>query len=259
MNRTDVLIIGCGIAGATTALRLARNSNRLVTVVTRARDAHESNTLYAQGGIVARGAGDSPELLLDDILRAGAGVSSPKAARILSEEGPTLLHEVLEGQGQVSFDQDTNGQPLFTQEAAHSRRRILHVGDGTGKAIMDGLITALSHCPNVTIESQMTAVDLITFPHHSRNPLDNYESITCHGAYMFDRQERTVHRCLATTTVLATGGLGRIYRNTTNPVGARGDPFCGRARGRSASSSAAARRSASSPRARSRSACRASG
>ncbi|HEX9628529.1 MAG TPA: L-aspartate oxidase [Pyrinomonadaceae bacterium] len=223
MNRTDVLIIGCGIAGATTALRLARNPNRLITIATRARDAHESNTLYAQGGIVGRGAGDNPELLLADILKAGAGVSSPNAARILAEEGPALLHEVLEGLAHVAFDQDTNGQPLLTQEAAHSRRRILHVGDGTGKAIMDGLITALNDCPNVTIESQMTAVDLITFPHHSRNPLDNYEGVTCHGAYMFDRQERTVHRCLATTTVLATGGLGRIYRNTTNPLGARGD------------------------------------
>jgi L-aspartate oxidase len=223
LNRTDVLIIGCGIAGATAALRLARNPHRLVTIVTRARDAHESNTLYAQGGIVGRGVADTPELLLADILQAGAGVSSPKAARIISEEGPSLLHEVLEEVAQVAFDQDTNGQPLFTQEAAHSRRRILHVGDGTGRAIMNGLIAALSHCPNVTIESQMTAVDLITFPHHSRNPLDNYEGITCHGAYMFDRQERTVHRCLATTTILATGGLGRIYRNTTNPLGARGD------------------------------------
>jgi L-aspartate oxidase len=223
LNRTDVLIIGCGIAGATTALRLARNPNRLITIVTRARDVHESNTLYAQGGIVARGAEDNAELLRADILKAGAGVSSPNAARIISEEGPVLLHEVLEGLAQVEFDRGADGQPLLTQEAAHSRRRILHVGDGTGKAIMDGLITALNKCPNVTIESQMTAVDLITFPHHSRNPLDNYEDITCHGAYMFDREERTVHRCLATTTVLATGGLGRIYRNTTNPLGARGD------------------------------------
>ena len=217
------MIIGCGIAGATTALRLARNPNRLITIVTRARDARESNTLYAQGGIVGSGTDDNPGLLLGDILKAGAGVSSPKAARILAEEGPGLLHEVLEAQAHIAFDVDTNGHPLLTQEAAHSRRRILHVGDGTGKAIMDGLIAVLKSLPNVTIESQMTAVDLNTIPHHSRNPLDNYETITCHGAYMFDREERTVHRCLATTTVLATGGLGRIYRNTTNPLGSRGD------------------------------------
>ena len=88
---------------------------------------------------------------------------------------------------------------------------------------MKGLITALRSCPNITIESNVTAVDLITFPHHSRDPLDNYRPIACHGAYMFNREEHTVHRYLAAATVLATGGLGRIYRNTTNPPGSRGD------------------------------------
>ncbi len=223
MNRTDVLIIGCGIAGATTALRLARNPHRLITVVTRAADPHESNTRYAQGGIAGRGEDDSPERLLADILEAGAGVSSPEAARILAEEGPPLLHEVLEGTARVKFDRDANAEPLYTQEAAHSRRRILHVGDATGQAIMLGLIAALQNCPNVKIERDITAVDLITFPHHSRDPLDNYRPIACNGAYMFDRNERTVHRYLANATVLATGGLGRLYRNTTNPPGARGD------------------------------------
>jgi L-aspartate oxidase len=223
LNRTDVLIIGCGIAGATAALRLARNQARQITVVTRARDPHESNTLYAQGGIIGRGADDEPDVLVDDIIRAGAGVSEPRAVRILAEEGPPLLHQILEEVAAVKFDTDEQGHALFTQEAAHSRRRILHVGDATGKAIMDGLMKALHDCDNVTVESEMTAVDLITFPHHSRDPLDNYQPITCHGAYLFDRNERTVHRYLATATVLATGGLGRIYRNTTNPAGARGD------------------------------------
>ena len=218
-----MLIIGCGIAGATAALRLATNRQRQITVVTRARDPHESNTRYAQGGIVGHGIDDQPELLTADILEAGAGVSLPAAARILATEGPPLLHEVLEQTARVGFDRDAEGQPLFTNEAAHSRRRILHVGDATGKAIMTGLIAALRDCPNVSIESDSTAVDLITFPHHSRDPLANYRAITCHGAYMFDRREHTVHRYLAAATVLATGGLGRIYRNTTNPPGARGD------------------------------------
>src|SRR6185369_5099673 len=217
MANAEVLIIGCGIAGATAALRLARNPGRQITIITRASDAHESNTRYAQGGIIGRGPDDTADLLFQDIVAAGAGVTSPKAARILADEGPQLLNEVLERTAHVVFD-DTWGQ-----EAAHSRRRILHVGDATGRAIMIGLIAALKSYPNIKIKSDATAVDLITFPHHSRNPLDNYNEISCHGCYVFDRTEKTVHRYLASATVLATGGLGRIYRNTTNPIGARGD------------------------------------
>jgi L-aspartate oxidase len=223
MANTEVLIIGCGIAGATTALRLARNPQRQITIITRAPDPHESNTRYAQGGIIGRGPEDTSELLFEDIIAAGAGVSSPEAARILATEGPPLLNEVLERTAGVVFDHTEDGAPVWGQEAAHSRRRILHVGDATGRAIMIGLIGALREYPNIKIESEATAVDLITFPHHSRDPLDNYRPISCHGCYVFDRQEKTVHRHLARATVLATGGLGRIYRNTTNPVGARGD------------------------------------
>jgi L-aspartate oxidase len=223
LAQTEVLIIGCGIAGATTALRLARNPQRQITVITRARDSRESNTRYAQGGIIGRGPDDSAELLYEDIIAAGAGVTSPKAARILADEGPLLLNEILEKTAGVVFDHEPSGEPTWGQEAAHSRRRILHVGDLTGMAIADRLIATLNEYPNIKLETDATAVDLITFPHHSRDPLDNYNPISCHGAYVFNRDQKTVHRYLARTTVLATGGLGRIYRNTTNPVGARGD------------------------------------
>src|SRR5262249_37741589 len=138
-------------------------------------------------------------------------------------EGPRLLHEILERTAGVTFDHNNEGQPLWGQEAAHSRRRILHVGDSTGLAIMNGLFASLQSCANIEIMPYATAVDLITFPHHSRDPLDNYRAISCHGSYVFDRNEKKVHRYLADFTVLATGGLGRIYRNTTNPPGARGD------------------------------------
>lgn len=223
LAETEVLIIGSGIAGATAALKLARNPKRQIAIITRAADAHESNTRYAQGGIIGRGPDDDADLLLEDILAAGAGVSSPKAAAILANEGPALLHQVLEGTARVVFDHDEAGKPVWGQEAAHSRRRILHVGDATGKAIMDGLVGALQSLENIRIESSATAVDLITFPHHSRDPLDNYGPISCHGCYVFNSDQNTVHRYLAAKTVLATGGLGRIYRNTTNPIGARGD------------------------------------
>lgn len=223
MVQTEVLIIGCGIAGATAALRLARNPRRQITIVTRADDPSESNTLYAQGGIVGRSPGDNANELVHDILNAGAGASSPLAARILAEEGPTLLEQILIEEAGVEFDRDSEGNLAWGQEAAHAHRRILHVADGTGKAIIQGLISALGNCPNVTIQTNATAVDLITFPHHSRDPLTTYQPIDCHGAYIFDRKEQTIHRCLANATVLATGGLGRIYQVTTNPIGSRGD------------------------------------
>ncbi len=223
MLQTDVLIIGTGIAGATAALKLAEDRNRHITIITRELDPHESNTGYAQGGIISRGPDDSADLLVKDILEAGAGASLPSAARILAEEGPPLLEKILIAAARVPFDRGEGEGYEWGQEAAHSRRRILHVGDGTGRAIERGLIALLKSKPNIQWFTNATAVDLITYPHHSRNPLDTYKPITCHGAYVFDRNKGAVHRTLAGVTVLATGGIGRIYRNTTNPVGARGD------------------------------------
>lgn len=223
MIQTEVLILGCGIAGAAAALRLAENPNRRIVILTRAPDPHESNTRYAQGGVIGRGQDDTAELLVEDILAAGAGAANPQATRILAEEGPGLLQDILEGMAGVRFDRGEDGQPIWGKEAAHSRRRILHVGDGTGQAIIQGMIAALQKRPNVTILTHVTAVDLITFPHHSLDPLAAYRPISCYGAYAFDREEHTVHRYVAPYTILATGGLGRIYCNTTNPPGARGD------------------------------------
>jgi L-aspartate oxidase len=223
MKTTDVLIIGSGIAGSTAALRLAKNRERRIILITRDPDPEESNSRYAQGGIISRGPGDSAELLEQDILAAGAGASLPEAARILAEEGPALLDQLLLDGAGIAFDRDPEGDFAYGQEAAHSVRRILHVGDATGRAIMQGLAEQVRRQPNIELLTNATGVDLITFPHHSRNPLDTYQPVACHGAYVFDRDGKAVHRTLAGVTILATGGIGRIYRNTTNPAGARGD------------------------------------
>jgi len=221
--QTDILIIGSGIAGATAALRLSADRQRQVTVITLAEKPIESNSQYAQGGIVGRGQEDSPEMLKEDVLNAGDGICFPEAVDILTSEGPDLLQDVLIDQVGVSFDEKERGGLVYGLEAAHSRRRILHVGDFTGRAIMRALLHKLEEQPNVNILTGQTAIDLITFPHHARDPLAIYQSPTCHGAYVFDQKTQQIRTILAGKTILATGGLGQIFLNTTNPAGARGD------------------------------------
>lgn len=221
--RTNILIIGCGIAGAAAALRLSDDPNQHITIITRAPNSADSNTGWSQGGIVTRGLDDSAALLVEDILHAGAGLSSPGAARILAEEGPRLVNEILIERCGVRFDRGEDQELVYGLEAAHSARRIVHVGDKTGQAIINQLLATLVTRPNVTLLTSHTAVDLITFPHHSLDPLDVYEPLTCHGAYVLDRENQEIIRVLAAQTILATGGLGQIYRNTSNPKGARGD------------------------------------
>lgn len=221
--RTHTLIIGCGIAGIAAALRLSDDPSHQITIITRATAQDDSNSAWAQGGIVTRGLDDSPDLLVNDILHAGAGLSSPAAARLLAEAGPELVQSVLVDRCGVRFDRDPHGDYIYGLEAAHSTRRIVHVGDKTGAAIIQGMLAALSALPNVTLLTDHTAVDLITFPHHALDPLAIYEPIRCHGAYVLDRQSGDVIRVLAGHTILATGGLGQIFRNTSNPRGSRGD------------------------------------
>ncbi len=221
--RTDVLILGSGIAGAAAALRLSTDRQRQITLVTRAAEPLDCNSRHAQGGIVTLGVDDSPDLLVADILRAGDGLSDPAAARLLAEEGPRLVQEVLIEQLGVPFDREADGRLAFGREAAHSRRRILHIGDATGHGIMQAFLRALRERPNITLLTHHTAVDLITFPHHATDPLAVYRFPSCHGAYLFDRRSGEVLPVLAAHTILATGGLGQLYLNTTNPAGARGD------------------------------------
>jgi L-aspartate oxidase len=220
---TQTLIIGSGIAGAAAALRLSDDPNHDVTIITRAPEAMDSNSTWAQGGIITRGLDDSPELLVKDILNAGAGLSLPRAAQLLAEEGPRLVNDVLIERCGVQFDHTEDDELMYGLEAAHSARRIVHVGDKTGEAITKGMLETLAGRENVTLLTNHTAVDLITFPHHSVDPLDMYDPLACHGAYVIDRERHDVIRVLAGNTILATGGLGQIFRNTTNPRGSRGD------------------------------------
>jgi L-aspartate oxidase len=218
----DVLVLGSGIAGSVAALQLAEAGIRVV-IVTRASLSEESNTFYAQGGIIYEGTGDSSALLAEDILRAGAGYCNPKAVEILSQEGPRLVRSILLEKLNVPFDRTPQNELSLVLEGGHSVPRILHATDTTGSLIEQYLIRAIQSNPNITLLTGKTAVDLLTPVHHSTNRLSVYDPISCIGAFLFDQESGTVQRVLARATVLATGGLGQIYLRTTNPAGSRGD------------------------------------
>lgn len=219
---TEVLIIGCGIAGGIAALKLA-NSGIPVTVITRSKTPEESNTLYAQGGIIYKGKDDSPAILAEDIMRAGAGHSNPKAVQILAEKGPQLVKEILLKNLKIPFDRSDHDEFSFFTEGSHSIARILHSKDNTGEIIQKYITDNLRDHQNIQLLTGYTAVDLLTPSHHSLNRLDVYNTHTCSGAYVFDQEKGYVLPIVARKTILATGGLGQIYLRSSNPSWARGD------------------------------------
>jgi len=219
--RADVLVIGCGIAGASAALEAAVLGLEVV-VLTKAAEAEESNTLYAQGGIVAFAPDDRPELLKKDILEAGDNVGDPAAVDILVADGPRLVRETLIQKLKIPFTRSSPEALDLAQEAGHSRRRVLHVEDATGRKIEAHFLRALRKHPRVTLFAGRTAVDLLTVPHHSKNPVAYYREPRAIGAYVLDNPTGKVCRVFAPFTVLATGGCGAVFLHTSNPAGADG-------------------------------------
>jgi L-aspartate oxidase len=218
----EVLIIGSGVAGCVAALQLA-DAGIPVVVVTRSSAPEETNTRYAQGGIIYTSPDDSPELLEKDIIHAGAGYCNPRAVEILAMEGPKLVKSILLDKVQIPFDKTRKGELSLVREGGHSLPRILHAKDATGSLIERCLIQAIQSNPNVTLLTGKTAIDLLTPAHHAVNRLTVYDPLTCVGAYLLDQKTGHVQRVLSRATILATGGVGQLFLRTTNPVGARGD------------------------------------
>jgi L-aspartate oxidase len=219
---TDIIVIGSGVAGCTAALHAAK-SGKDVLLITKNADPLESNTRYAQGGIVAIGKNDSAELLYRDIMKAGDGICNPDAARLVAEEGPRLVYDFLIDEVGVAFTRGTGGELHFTREAAHSRTRVLHHLDMTGLEIEQKLVARIQRQGNIRFLKNSTAIDLITSHHHSKNSLLKYSGNLCLGAYVLDNETGEVHTLLAHATIVATGGIGKLYRYTTNPPCATGD------------------------------------
>jgi len=220
----DVLVIGSGIAGLTAAIKLCEYGFNVI-LITKFSNIEESNTYYAQGGIVTLGKNDSPELLAQDIIKAGDGISNPKAVEIIAQEGAKIVKEFLIEKIGVQFSTTDNKKIDYAQEGSHSRRRILYWRDETGKAIETAISKKVKEFNNIQILTDHTAIDLLTIPHHSLNPITIYREPQCIGAYVLNNLNEKVERIFALNTVLATGGLGRIYLHTTNPPGATGDGF----------------------------------
>jgi L-aspartate oxidase len=221
---TDLLVIGCGIAGASAASEAAKSGLRVV-IITKNTVPEESNTYYAQGGIVSLGPNDHPELLKEDILQTGDGINNPEAVDILAKEGKSLVESILIKELKIPFSRSSPDTLDYAQEAGHTRRRILHIKDTTGKTIEERFIRTLQSYSNVTFMTGHTAVDLLTVPHHSKNPTSFYREPQCIGAYVLDNLTQKVKTIFAPYTILATGGCGAVFLFTSNPKGAIGDGY----------------------------------
>jgi L-aspartate oxidase len=237
MPDTQVLVIGSGVAGLTYALKTARFAD--VTLITK-KEHTESSTNYAQGGIAAvMAADDSPELHIQDTLTAGAGLCHHDAVEQLVREGPDRVRELIEWGARFSSEQDDAGLPHLSlgREGGHSRRRIVHAKDLTGREVERTLVTAVQRHPRIRVLEHHSAIDLLIerasagawaaarpgiLPEH-RTPNTEHRTPTVWGACVLDNASGEVITFRARVTVLATGGCGQIYLHTTNPAIATGD------------------------------------
>ena len=204
---TDFLVVGAGVAGLRAAIELAPHGNVLVV----AKDSlKESSSEYAQGGIaVALSDEDEVSLHEADTLAAGDGLCDPEAVKVLVEQGPVRIQELIEWGTQ--FDRD-GSKLLFAREGAHCRSRVLHShGDSTGRELARALYQKASSLPNVRFRSFSAVVDLLVCEGRVA------------GAYALDQESGSLVAIRARAVLLATGGMGRLYRDTTNPDVATGD------------------------------------
>ncbi len=220
MREFDILVVGSGVAGLFFALKAARHGR--VAIVTKKNRA-ESNTNYAQGGIAAvTSKEDSVELHVRDTLRAGAGLCNEEAVRTIISEGPARIAELMEYGTHFTEREvpESHGEKELDlgREGGHSKRRILHAQDITGREVERALLAAVAECPGIQVFENHLGIDLITsqkLRHHGRN--------RCLGAYVLNITSGEVETFAAPVTVLATGGCGKVYLYTTNPDIATGD------------------------------------
>jgi L-aspartate oxidase len=215
--KAEVVVVGSGIAGLSFALKAAKHAR--VLLLTK-KNAAESNTNYAQGGIACvTSSEDSAELHIRDTMQAGAGLCREKVVREVVQDGPARVAELVELG--VRFTERKNGkeqEPDLGKEAGHSKRRVLHAGDITGRELERALLSAVRASPKITIREDIVAIDLVT---SKKQKLSGPNRVL--GLYVLDGATQRVLAISAKVVVLATGGCGKCYLYTTNPGIATGD------------------------------------
>ena len=223
MLKTDFLIIGSGIAGLTFAVKTARKfPEKTITILTKA-NTDETNTKYAQGGIAVVNdlERDSFEKHIQDTLVAGDGLCNEHIVDIVVTEGPARVNEIIEWG--AKFDKDTEGDYMRGKEGGHSEYRILHYKDITGFEIERALLEEVKRYPNIAIHNHWFVVDIITQHHLGYLVTKSTPDITCYGVYALNLENNNIEKILARCTLMASGGVGQVYRTTTNPRIATGD------------------------------------
>ncbi len=221
---TDVLILGSGIAGLTLAIKTAEARPDLkISIVTKVEQG-ESNTKYAQGGVAAVWNHEADDFgkHIADTLDAGDGLCTEEVVKIVVEEGPTRVREIIDWGTRFDKSKETKDYNLG-MEGGHSEYRILHYKDLTGWEIQRALMEKAKSLDNIDLYEHYFAINLLT-PHNlGFNITRVTPNIDCYGAYILNKEDGDIITFLSKITVVATGGAGQIYRNTTNPVIATGD------------------------------------
>jgi len=216
--KTEILVIGSGIAGLSFALKASKYAK--VLIITKKEKA-ESNTNYAQGGIATViGKNDNFDLHIKDTLESGAGLCHVDAVKEIVLDGPRLIQELIELGTEFSKH---NGELDLGREGGHSRNRIVHSKDLTGKEIERALLHRVSINKNIRLLEHHTAVELITEHHFISKRRVNSKEVSCYGAYVFDEIKKKIITIISNITVICSGGIGQVYLHTTNPEIASGD------------------------------------
>ncbi len=218
--RYDYLIIGSGIAGMSFALKVAKNAKVALVCKTTLE---EANTFLAQGGVasVTNQLVDNFEKHIEDTMIAGDFLSNREAVEKVVREAPSQIEELI--RWGVDFDKNELGDFDLHREGGHSEHRILHHKDNTGAEIQDSLIKAIKKNKNIDVFENHFAIEILTQHHLGKIITRQTEDVRCYGAYILDIANGAVDTYLAKVTLMATGGLGAVYRTTTNPLVATGD------------------------------------